>query len=381
MDFELTADQEMLRETLRRFVQSEVAPQARVWDRDQALPSAVIEQLAEMGMLGVAVPADFDGAELGAVEIALVTEELARADGALALTVANHNTLGCAHLTLAGSAEQKTAYLGSLARGERLGAWTMTAPGRASGSEGQGVRAERVGDLWHLNGVEAFVALGTNAALFVISAVTDPAGGEDGITTFIVEKDAEGFSQEPIRDMLGVRAAGFARLRFDNVRLPDDQRLGELGRGYHDASQVLAGARIAMAAMAVGLGSGALAASLSYAKERQQFGQPIAEFQAIQWKLADMATELEAARRLTYRAAWLCDEGRAFSSEAAMAKQLAADVAMRAADHAIQIHGGFGYTSEFPPERCYRDARLCGIDKGTGDELRLLVARRLLAEA
>ncbi len=378
MNLELTSDQQMLQETLRRFVNTEVLPQARSWDAEQAMPRAVIAQLAEMGMLGVVVPAEYDGVELGAVELALVVEELARGDGALALTVANHNSLCCAHLALSGSEAQRSANLPALATGEKLGAWALVEPG---GDDEVATQAERRGELWQLNGTKVFVTQGTSAELFVILAVTDPEAGKDGISAFLVEKDTAGLTAEPARDLLGMRASDVARLCLTDVQVPESNRLGELGHGYRDAETILDAARITTAALAVGLGSGALVAARDYAKERQQFGQPIAEFQAIQWKLADMATELEAARLLTYRAAWLRDAGQPFARQAAMAKLFAATAAMGATDHAIQIHGGFGYTAEFSPERSYRDARLCSVDKGSDDRQRSAIAHGLLAEA
>ena len=380
MNFELSSDQLMLRDTLRRFVIDKVLPNARLWDKEERFPHEVVGELGTMGMLGVTVEPEWDGAGLGSVEMALVTEEIARGDGSLALTVASHNGLCSGHIRLAGTAAQKEKFLRPLARGHKLGAWALTEPGSGSDAGGMLTTATRAGDEWLLRGSKIFITQGTVADTYVILAVTDRALGTRGVTAFIVEKGAPGFSQQAIKDKLGMRASDTAILNFDDVKVPDSQRLGAIGNGFINTLQILDRGRITIGALAVGLGAGAMAAARKYALERQQFGKPIAEFQAIQWKLADMATELDAARLLVWRAAWLCDRGKPFGKEASIAKLFASEAAMRATDEAVQIHGGYGYTSEFPVERHLRDAKLCTIGEGTSEVQRLVIARHLLKE-
>lgn len=381
MDFELTSDQIMLRDTVRRFVADKVIPNARVWDRDEAFPHQVVRELGEMGLLGITVDPAWDGAGLGALETALVVEEVSRGDGSLGLTVASHNGLCSGHIRLAGTPAQKDTYLKPLARGEKLGAWALTEPGSGSDAAGMLTQAVRQGDGWVLNGSKIFITQGTVGDIFVVLASTDKTRGTHGITAFILEKGMAGFSQRPLKEKLGMRSSDTAVLSFDNVKVPDSQRLGEQNAGFVNTLQILDRGRITIGALAVGLGRGALEEARKYALERKQFGKPIADFQAIQWKLADMATELEAARLLVWRAAWLCDSGRPFGKEAAIAKLFASEAAMRATDEAVQVHGGYGYTSEFPVERYFRDAKLCTIGEGTSEVQRLVIARALLKEA
>lgn len=380
MDFELSADQVMLRDTLRRFVTDKVVPNARAWDREARFPHETVRELAHMGMLGVCVDTQYDGAGLGALEMALVVEEVARGDGSLALTVASHNGLCSGHIRLAGNPAQKERYLKPLARGEKLGAWALTEPGSGSDAAGMNTTAVRRGDEWELNGSKIFITQGTVGDTFVVLAATDRKLGTRGITAFIVEKGAHGFGQQPLKDKLGMRSSDTAILSFDHVKVPDSQRLGEVNHGFINTLQILDRGRITIGALSVGLAAGALEAARKYAVERKQFGKPIAEFQAIQWKLADMATELEAARLLVWRAAWLCDHGQPFGKEASIAKLFASEAAMRATDEAVQVHGGYGYTSEFPVERFLRDAKLCTIGEGTSEVQRMVIARHLLKE-
>ena len=380
MDFELSADQVMLRDTLRRFVTDKVVPHARVWDREASFPHETVRALAHMGMLGVCVDPKYDGAGLGALEMALVVEEVARGDGSLALTVASHNGLCSGHIRLAGNHEQKERYLKPLARGDKLGAWALTEPGSGSDAAGMGTTAVRKGSDWELSGSKIFITQGTVGDFFVVLAATDRSQGTRGITAFILEKGAAGFSQQPLKDKLGMRSSDTAILSFDQVKVPDAQRLGEVNQGFINTLQILDRGRITIGALSVGLAAGALAAARKYSLERKQFGKPIADFQAIQWKLADMATELEASRLLVWRAAWLCDHGKPFSKEASIAKLFASEAAMRATDEAVQVHGGYGYTSEFPVERYMRDAKLCTIGEGTSEVQRMVIARHLLKE-
>lgn len=381
MNFDLSADQQMLRTTVRRFVNERVMPNARAWDREERFPHEIVAELGELGLMGIALPPEYNGAGLGATEVAVVVEEVARGDGSLALTVASHNGLCSGHINLAGTAAQKERYLKPLAQGTALGAWGLTEPDSGSDAAGMRTTAVRDGHDWVLNGSKIFITQGNVADTYVILAVTDKSKGSRGITAFIVEKNAAGFSKRPIKEKLGMRSSDTALLSFDNVRVPDHQRLGEVGEGFINTLQILDRGRITIGALAVGLGCGALEAAKRYAMQRQQFGKPIAEFQAIQWKLADMATELDAARLLVMRAAWLHDQGKPFAKEASMAKLFASEAAMRATDEAVQIHGGYGYTSEFPVERHYRDAKLCTIGEGTSEIQRLVIARHILREA
>ena len=380
MEFELNQEQRMLRDTVRRFVSEKVAPQARAWDRDEKFPHQVVRELGEMGLLGVTVPTEWDGAGLGPIELALVVEEVARGDGALALTVASHNGLCSGHIKMFGSDRQKERYLKPLARGEKLGAWGLTEPNSGSDAAAMLTTAVRDGDHWLLNGSKIFITQGTVAGVYVIMAITDRKLGSRGVTAFIVEPELKGFEKRPLKEKLGMRSSDTAMLSFDGVRVPDANRIGKEGEGFTQTLQVLDRGRITIAALALGLARGALDAARRYALERKQFGKPLAEFQAIQWKLANMATESEAAALLTYRAAWLAAEGRPFAKEASMAKLFASEAAMRATDEAVQIHGGYGYTAEFPVERFYRDAKLCTIGEGTSEIQRLVIARSLLSE-
>jgi alkylation response protein AidB-like acyl-CoA dehydrogenase len=380
MDFSLSDEQILLQDSVRRFVNERVIPNARRWDREHHFPSEVIPGLAELGVMGITASPDYEGAGLTPIEVAIVIEEIARADGSLALTVASHNGLCSGHINLFGSAAQKAKYLTRLASGEALGAWGLSEPGSGSDAAGMTTTAVRDGDHWILNGSKIFITQGTVGSIYVIMAVTDKNRGAKGITAFILEKGMAGFEQKPLREKLGMRSSDTAILTFDNVRVPDSNRIGDEGQGFIQTLQILDRGRITIGALAVGLGRGALEAARAYALDRKQFGKPIADFQAIQWKLADMATELEAARLLVHRAAYLAAMGQPFGKEAAMAKLFASEAAMRATDQAIQIHGGYGYTSEFPVERHYRDAKLCTIGEGTSEIQRIVIARAILKE-
>ncbi|MBC7793521.1 MAG: acyl-CoA dehydrogenase family protein [Clostridia bacterium] len=378
MDFALTDDQTLLRNTVRRFVSERVMPNARKWDREHRFPVEIIPELAELGLLGITVAPEYDGSGLTSMEVAIVIEELARGDGSLALTVASHNGLCTGHIHLFGSHWQKERYVKPLARGEVLGAWGLSEPNSGSDAVNMLTRAVRDGDHWLLNGSKIFITQGTVAGTYVIIAMTDPSKGARGITAFILEKGMKGFEQKSLKDKLGMRSSDTAILTFDNVRVPDTNRIGEVGDGFIQTLQILDRGRITIGALAVGLGAGALEAARKYALERKQFGKAIAEFQAIQFKLADMAVHLEAARLLVHRSADLAASGKPFGREASMGKLFASEAAMRITDEAIQIHGGYGYTSEFPVERHYRDAKLCTIGEGTSEIQRIVIARSLL---
>ena len=328
--------------------------------------------------MGVTFPADYGGAGLGYAEYVIIIEELARLDGSVALIVSAHNSLSASHIGLAGTEEQKRRYLVPLARGEKLGCWSLTEPG--SGSDASAVRttARREGDSWVLNGVKNFVTNGHFADTCVVMALTDSRAGRHGVTAFIVEKGTPGFRAGKKENKLGLRASDTAELIFEDCRIPRENCLGQPGEGFIDSLRVIDKGRIGIAAMAVGIAQGAFEASLAYSRERKAFGKPIGEFQAIQWKLADMATEIDAARLLTQRAAWLADHGRRVTRASSMAKLYASEVAVRVTSEAVQIHGGYGFIKDYPVEKFYRDVKLCTIGEGTSEIQRMVIARELL---
>jgi len=378
MDFELPEELVQLQRTVRDFCQREVKPHARRWDEAEEFPSKTVRALGELGVLGMTVPEEYGGAAVGALGVAVVVEEVARFDGSLALTVASHNGLGTGHLLRFGSEELKRRYLPALAAGTKLAAWGLTEPGSGSDAAGLRTTAVRHGDRWILRGSKMFITQGTVGDVFIILALTDPERKQKGITAFLVEKGTPGFTQRAIHGKLGMRSSDTAEVLLENVEVPDAQRVGEVGSGFTDTLQILDRGRISIGALAVGLARGALEEARAYAQERKAFGQPIASFQAIGFMLADMATELDAARLLVRRAAALCDRGERFGREASMAKLFASEAAMRATSKAIQIHGGYGFIREFPVERYYRDAKLCEIGEGTSEVQRMVIAREVL---
>jgi alkylation response protein AidB-like acyl-CoA dehydrogenase len=378
LNFEINDSQQKLIEMVRDFCQREVKPYAREWDAEERFPAEVVRQLGELGLLGMSVPEELGGSALDTVSIALVVEEIARWDGSLALTVASHNGLGTSHLLRFGREELRKKYIPEIAAGRKLAAWGLTEPGSGSDAAGMRTNAVRKGNGWVLNGAKMFITQGTVGDVFVVLALTDADRRQKGITAFLLEKGMKGFSQRPIHGKLGMRSSDTAELVFEDVHVPDEQRIGEVGAGFIDTLKILDKGRITIGALSVGLGRGALEESVAYAKERKAFGKPIADFQALRFMMADMSTELDAARLLVQRAAWLCDQGRPYTTEAAQAKLFASEAACRAAAHGVQIHGGYGYTKEFPVERIYRDVKLCTIGEGTSEIQRLVIARELL---
>jgi alkylation response protein AidB-like acyl-CoA dehydrogenase len=378
MDFVLPDSVAQLQRTVGDFCEAEVKPQAREWDRRAAFPRDTVRKLGELGLLGLTVPEELGGSGLDALSVATVVETVASYDGSLALTVASHNGLCIGHLRLFGSEAQKQRYLPQLASGEKLGAWALTEP--ASGSDAASLQTVAVkrGDGWVINGSKTFITQGSVGDVFVVLASTDAAKRQKGISAFVLEKGAPGFSQRALHGKLGMRSSDTAELTLEGVLVPDDARVGQLNHGFIDTLSILDRGRISIAALALGLGSGALREAARYAKDRSAFGGPIARFQALQWMLADSATELAAARLLIWRAALRCDAGLSFSKEASMAKLVAAQAGMRACERAVQIHGGYGYTDEFPVERYLRDAKLCEIGEGTNEVQRLVIGREIL---
>ncbi len=378
MDFALTEEQEIFRKSVREFAEKEIMPRAHEIDQKGEFPWDIVRKMAELGLMGLPFPEEYGGAGGDAISYAIAVEEIARASGSVAITYSAHISLACTPIYLFGTEEQKRKYLIPMARGEKIGAFGLTEPGAGSDAAAIKTRAVLDGDEWVINGQKIFITNGSVADVVVIAAVTDPAKGKKGISNFIVEKGTPGFRVGREEDKMGLRGSVTSELIFENCRVPKENLLGKEGEGYKQFLITLDGGRIGIGAMAVGLGMAALEAAARYAKERVQFGQPIAEFQAIQWMLADMATELEAARLLVYRAAWLKDRGQRFTKEAAMAKLFASEAAVRACYKAIQIHGGYGYTRDYPVERFYRDARLTTIGEGTSEIQRLVIARYIL---
>jgi len=379
--FDETESERILRKTVRDFAEREIRPYARRWDEEERFPSELMPKLAELGLLGLRVPEEYGGAAMTTQENAIVIEELARVDGSVALTVAAHNGLCTGHILLAGNAEQKQKYLPLLATGRALGAWGLTEPGSGSDAAGLKTRAVKNGNRWVLSGSKTFTTQGSVAGVYVVLASTTPEKKQKGITAFILEKGLKGFSVGKHIEKLGNRASDTTELILEGVEVDDAQRLGELDHGFLDTLEILDRGRIAIAAMAVGLGSGALEAAIAYAKERRQFGRPIGDNQAIQFMLADGATELESARLLVRRAAWMKDQGLRTTRESSMAKLWAAQAGMRACDMSIQVHGGYGYTRDFPVERALRDCKLCEIGEGTNEVNRIVIAREILGRA
>jgi alkylation response protein AidB-like acyl-CoA dehydrogenase len=378
MDFELAEEQQMVREMTRAFVEREVKPVASRLDREAIYPSQLIKRLGEMGLMGMLVPQELGGAGMDLPTYAVAVEEISRVWASLAVAMSVQNSLVCAPVLHFGSAAQKEKYLTLLARGEWLGCYALTEPGAGSDAGSIQTRAKRAGNHFVLNGNKIFITGGNRADLAIVCAVTDPARGKKGISAFIVEKDRPGFVVGKLEDKLGLRSSDTASLLFEDCRVPQENLLGAEGDGLRIALSTLDEGRIGIAAQALGIAQGCLEESVAYAQQRHQFGRAIAEFEAIQWMLADMATEIDAARLLTYRAASLAEQGRTFTKEAAMAKLFASEAANRAAYKAIQIFGGYGYTKEFAVERFFRDARITTLYEGTSEIQRLVIARHLI---
>jgi butyryl-CoA dehydrogenase len=378
MNFDLTEEQTLLRQTIRDFVETQIVPGAAERDDAARFPRELIPKMAELGLFGLMIPQEYGGAGLDAVSAAVIIEELARGDAAIALIIASHNSLCAAHILSFGSELQKQRYLPPLAHGEKLGAWALTEPGSGSDAAALKTRATQEGEDWVLNGEKQFITQGSTAGLYVIMASTDPSQGKKGISAFIVERGTAGLRIGKVENKLGVRASDTAGLQLEAMHVPKENLLGQLNGSFFEVLKVLQGGRIGIGAMAVGIAQAALEESIRYAGVRKQFDQPIAEFEAIQWMLADMATEIDAARLLVYRAAQLKDAGRPFLKAAAEAKLYAAETAMRASTKAIQIHGGYGYIKDFPVERYFRDAKICEIGEGTSEIQRLVIAKELL---
>src|ERR687892_528979 len=380
MHFELTEEQQQVKFSVREFAESEIAPHVMEWDESQHFPIELKPKLAELGLMGVIFPEEYGGAGMGYIEYATIIEELSRVDGSVGISVAAHNSLCSNHIYEFGSEEQKQKFLVPLARGEHLGAWGLTEPSAGSDASGTRSTAVRHDEGWLVNGSKNFITHAIHADTCVAVASTDRSRGSKGITAFIFEKGMQGFSPSKKENKLGLRASETASVVFEDCFVPQGQLLGEEGQGFVNAMEILDGGRISIAALAVGIAQGAYESAVRYARERQQFGKPISEFQAIQFKLANMATQIDAARLLMYRAAWMKDAGKKTTRESSMAKLFASEISVKVCEEAIQVHGGYGYTKDYPPEKYWRDSKLCTIGEGTSEIQRIIIARELLQQ-
>jgi alkylation response protein AidB-like acyl-CoA dehydrogenase len=380
MDFRLSEEQDLLRRTVREFAEAEIRPHVMEWDESQHFPMDLLPKLAALGLTGIQFPEEYGGAAMSSVDYCICIEELARVCPAIALSVAAHNGLCTSHIAMFGNERQKTQFLPRLVRGEVLGAWGLTEAGAGSDAAAMRTAAVRRGNGWTLNGSKNFITHGRIGGVMVVIAVSDRTKGHRGISAFIVEHGAPGMSPGKKENKLGMRASDTSEVVFQDCHVPAANLLGQEGEGFINTLQVLDAGRIGIAALSVGLAQGAYEAARTYALERRQFGQPIAAFQAIQWKLADNATRIEAARLLTYRAAYLKDCGARTTRESSMAKLFASEIAVKAADDCVQIHGGYGFVKDYPAEKFFRDVKLVTIGEGTSEIQRLVIARQLLGQ-
>jgi alkylation response protein AidB-like acyl-CoA dehydrogenase len=378
MEFELNEEQLQVKQSIREFAEAELRPHVMEWDEAQHFPIELQPKFAKIGIMGVLFPEEYGGSAMGYIEYSTIIEELARVDPSVALSIAAHNSLGAGHIYIAASDQQKRQYLTPLARGEQFSAWGLTEPSSGSDASSMRTTAVRRAGGWVLNGSKNFITNATFAGTTVALAITDRAADSHGISAFIVERGTPGFAIAKKENKLGMRASDTAALVFEDCVVPDSNLIGEPGQGFTQAMKVLDGGRISIAALSVGVAQGAYEAALSYSKERHQFGRPIADFQAVQFKLADMATQIDAARLLTYRAAAMKDNGKITTRESSMAKLYASEVAVKVAEESVQIHGGYGYIKEYPAEKYWRDSKLCTIGEGTSEVQRLVIARQIL---
>jgi len=380
MQFELTEEQQQVKMSVREFAQSEIAPHVMEWDEEQHFPVELQPKLSELGLMGVIFPEEYGGAGMGYVEYATIIEELSRVDGSVGISVAAHNSLCSNHIYKYGTEEQKQKYLVPLASGHYLGAWGLTEPSAGSDASGTKSTAVPSDGGWMVNGSKNFITHAIHADVCVAMAVTDKSKRSKGISAFIFEKGMQGFSPSKKENKLGLRASETASVVFEDCFVPEGQLLGQEGQGFVNAMEILDGGRISIAALAVGIAQGAFESAVRYSQERQQFGKPISEFQAIQFKLANMATQIDAARLLMYRAAWMKDAGKKTTKESSMAKLFASEISVNVCEEAIQVHGGYGYTKDYPPEKYWRDSKLCTIGEGTSEIQRLIIAREVLKQ-
>jgi alkylation response protein AidB-like acyl-CoA dehydrogenase len=380
MDFLLNKEQEVLKDSVKNFAEKEIRPRIKESDEKGEWPEELTKKLGEMGLLGIIIPSEFSGAGYSNVDYVIILEEISKVDPSVGLVVAAHNSLCSNHINLFGNEEQKKKYLTRLASGQTLGAWGLTEPEAGSDAASLKTKAVKDGNQWVLNGTKRFITNGTLAEIHVVMAATNPEKGKKGISSFVLEKGMKGFSPGKKEDKLGIRSADTSELILEDVRVPAENMLGEEGEGYRQAMAILDGGRVSIAGFSLGIAAGALESSLKYAKERVQFDQPISNFQAIQWMLADGFTELEAARLLTYKAAFIEDQGKKVPKESAMAKLFASELAVKSSSMAVQIFGGYGFTKEYPVEKFYRDSKLATIGEGTSEIQRWIIAQKVLSE-
>jgi hypothetical protein len=380
LDFQLNDEQQQLRKSVREFAEREIAPHVLEWDEASRFPMETVKELGKMGLLGVIFPSEYGGAGMGYIEYVIAIEELSRVDGSVGIIVAAHTSLCSNHIFLAGNETQKQKYIPKLATGEFIGAWGLTEPNSGSDAGGARCSAVRKGDRWVLNGTKTFITNGSYADVYVVVAVTDKAARTHGLSAFLVEKGTKGFRPGKKENKLGLRASDTAELIFEDCEIPAENLLGHEGEGFVDAMRILDGGRISIASLGLGMAQGAYESAVKYSKQRKQFGKAISEFQAIQWKLADMATEIDAARLLTLRAAWMKDNAMKSTLESSMAKLYTSEVAVRAANEAVQIHGGYGFIKDYPAEKFYRDVKLCTIGEGTSEIQRMVISRQILKD-
>jgi alkylation response protein AidB-like acyl-CoA dehydrogenase len=378
MEFGWSEELLEIKRIVREFAEREIRPHVMEWDEKQTFPIEVLKKLGELGFLGVLVPPEYGGAGLGYTEYVTIVEELSRVDGSIGISVAAHNSLCTGHIYAFGNEDQRRRFVVPLAKGQMIGAWSLTEPEAGSDAGGTQTVARLDGRHWILNGQKTFTTHGTYGDVCVAMAVTDKSAGHHGISAFILEKGMPGFFPGKKENKLGLRASDTSTVIFEDCCVPVENLIGEAGEGFIDALKVLDGGRISIAALGVGMAQGAYEAALHYAKQRRQFGRPIADFQAIQFKLADMATEIDAARLLTHRAAWMKQQGMQTTLQSSMAKLYAGEVAVRAANECVQVHGGYGFIKDYPAEKFYRDVKLCTIGEGTSEIQRLVIAREIL---
>jgi len=377
LDFSLSDEQKLFQKTIREFCEREIKPIADKIDKEEYFSKDLYKKMGQMGLMGMTVPQNYGGAGIDRISYMIALEEISRVSGSVGLTVEAHNSLGIGHIYEHGTEEQRKKYLPKLCSGQGFAAWALTEPNAGSDAAAAQTTAVLDKDEWVINGAKQFITSGDIADAVVVMAMTDKSKGAKGISAIIVEKDTPGFKAGQLEDKLGLRGSHTAQLFFEDCRVPKENLLGEVGMGFIGAMNILDRGRTAIGAMSVGIARAALEDAIEYAKQRQQFGRPISKFQAIQWMIADMATEIDAARLLVYRAAYMEDQNIRFTKEASMAKLFASEMAMRAARKAIQIFGGYGYTSEYPVERYFRDIKLCEIGEGTSEVQRLVISRQL----
>jgi alkylation response protein AidB-like acyl-CoA dehydrogenase len=380
LDFQFNDEQQDLRRSVREFAEKEIAPHVMEWDEASCFPMEIVKELGRMGLMGVIFPSDYSGAAMGYIEYVIAIEELSRVDGSVGIIVAAHTSLCSNHIFIAGNEEQRRKYIPKLASGEFIGCWGLTEPGSGSDAGGARCSAVRKGNKWVLNGTKTFITNGHYADVMVVIAVTDKTAHTHGLSAFVVEKGTKGFRPGKKEDKLGLRASDTSEMIFEDCEIPVENLLGGEGQGFIDAMRVLDGGRISIAALGLGMAQGAYESALKYSKQRKQFGKTISEFQAIQWKLADLATEIDAARLLTNRAAWMKDNHMKSTLESSMAKLYTSEIAVKAANEAVQIHGGYGFIKDYPAEKFYRDVKLCTIGEGTSEIQRLVIARQILKD-